>query len=143
MDEASRKDLEAIEEMHRRDVAATKRDDFAALKSLMDPECVVMPPEGEPEAGQAYLDRLRASAAGSGSRAEVLELVQEWDEVRLLDDYAYEQGVVRYAVRGPEGEIVREAQRMIRILRRQRDGTWRVFRAMWHAPRPASEVVEG
>jgi uncharacterized protein (TIGR02246 family) len=139
MDDSTRKDLEAIEDIHRRDVAATKAGDFDALKSLMDAQCVLFPPDSEPQAGQAYLDHARATSDGTEPQPEILELVQEWEEVRLFGDFVYEQGVVRYAVQSPEGSVMRETQRLMRILRRQQDGTWRVFRAMWHAPRRAPE----
>ena len=137
MDDVTRKDLEAIEDMHRQDVAATKAGDIEALKSLMDAECMLFPPDSEPSVGQAYLDHARAASNGTESQSEILELVQEWEEVRLLGDFAYEQGVVRYSVQEATGSVTRETQRLMRILRRQQNGTWRVFRAMWHAPRRA------
>jgi ketosteroid isomerase-like protein len=143
MDDATRKDLDAIEDIHRRDVAATKAGDLEALKSLMDAQCVVFPPDSEPEAGQSYLDHARASSDGAEPQTEILELVQEWEEVQLLGDFAYEQGVVRYAVRDANGTVIRETQRLMRLLRRQPDGGWRVLRAMWHAPRRASEETTG
>ena len=135
MSNAKDKDLEAIEGLHRQDTAATRTGDLEALKALMDNECMVFPPDSDPSSGQAYLDHYSASSDGIGSPAEILELEQEWEEVRLLGDFAYEQGVVRYALQDANGSIIRETQRLMRILRRQPDGNWRVFRAMWHPPR--------
>ena len=142
MDETTNKDLEAIEELHRRDVAAMKAYDYEALMSLMDEQCVLFPPDGEPEDGRAYLSRARASSDRIEREPEILELVQDWEEVRLLGDFAYEQGIVRYAVRDANGVVIRETQRLMRLLRRQPDGAWRVLRAMWHAPRRASEETD-
>ena len=139
MDDTTNKDLEAIEDLHRRDVAAIKSNDFETLMSLMDEQCIVFPPDSEPEDGRAYLGRARASSDSIERQPEILELVQDWEEVRLLGDFAYEQGIVRYAVRDANGAILRETQRLMRLLRRQPDGEWRVLRAMWHAPRRASE----
>jgi ketosteroid isomerase-like protein len=138
MVDTTQKDIEAIEELHRQDVAATKAQQYERLKSLMDDECIVMAPGRDPEAGHAFLDRVIESSAGTETREEVLELVQDWEELKLLGDFAYERGVVRYAVRDAEGNITRESQCLMRILRRQQDGSWRVFRAMWHAPRRIS-----
>ena len=135
---AGRKDLEAIEDIHRRDVEATKAGDIETLKSLMDEQCVVFPPDCEPTDGQAYLDQVWPAAIDE-CQPEILELVQDWQELCVFGDFAYEQGVVRYAVREAGGQVVRETQQLIRILRRQSDGTWRVFRAIWHAPRPFGE----
>ena len=140
--EAANEDLEAIEELHRRDVAATKAGDYETLMSLMDERCILFPPDSEPERGQAYLRRVLASPDGNETQPEILELVQDWEEVRLLGDFAYEQGLVRYAVRDANGVIVRETQRLMRLLCRQRDGQWRVLRAMWHAPRRATEETD-
>ena len=142
MDETTNKDLEAIEELHRRDVAATKAGDYEALMSLMDEECILFPPDGEPEDGRAYLKRVIATSDSIELQPEILELVQDWQEVRLLGDFAYEQGVVRYAVKDAEGAIIRETQRLMRLLRRRPDGAWRVLRAMWHAPRRVSEEMD-
>ena len=138
MNEPTNKDLEAIEELHRQDVAATKAGDYEKLMSLMDEECILFPPDSEPEDGRAYLSCARASSDRNERQPEILELVQDWQEVRLLGDFAYERGIVRYAVRDAKGAIIRETQRLMRLLRRQPDGEWRVLRAMWHAPRRTS-----
>jgi ketosteroid isomerase-like protein len=130
-------DLEAIKELHRRDVAATLAGSVDTLKALMDSECLVFPPDSEPEAGQGYLDRVCAVPASSESQAEILELKQDWEELRIFGDLAYELGTVSYTVRTAEDAVISETQRLMRILRRQSDGTWRVYRAMWHQPRPA------
>jgi ketosteroid isomerase-like protein len=142
MDETTNKDLEAIEELHRLDVAATKAGDYETLMSLMDEQCILFPPDSEPEDGRAYLSRFRASSDSIEPEPEILELVQDWEEVRLLGDFAYEQGIVRYAVWDASGAIIRETQRLMRLLRRQPDGEWQVLRAMWHAPRRASEETD-
>ena len=139
MDDRTGNDFEAIEDLHRRDVAAVKASDFETLMSLMDEQCVVFPPDGEPEGGQTYLSRFRASSDGTEPQPEILELVQDWEEVRLLGDFAYEHGVVRYTVRDANGAVIRETQRLMRLLRRQPNGEWRVLRAMWHAPRRAAD----
>ena len=55
----------------------------------------------------------------------------------MFGDFAYERGIVRYTVRDIDGEIVRETQRLMRILRRQDDDSWRVYRAMRHQPQEA------
>ena len=128
-----REDIEAIETIHRRDIAATKAGDIDALKSLMDEQCVVFPPDCEPIGGRAYLDQVWPSA-DEESRADILKLEQDWQELIVFGGFAYEQGLVRYEIRGESGKIVRKTQRLARILRRQSNGAWRVYRAFWHAP---------
>lgn len=130
-------DINNIEDLRREDVAASLAGDFEKLKSLMDEQCIVLPPDSEPEAGQAYLDRATVSTKDAQSQEQIIELTQDWEELQLFGDLAFERGVVRYAVKDVEGKIVRETQRLLRILRRQKDGSWRVYRAMWHEPREA------
>jgi len=142
MDETTNKDLEAIEKLHRQDVAATKAGDYETLMSLMDEQCVVLPPDSEPEGGQAYLSRALASSDGNEPEPEIFELIQDWEEVHLLGDFAYEQGIARYAVRDAGGAVLRETQRLVRLLRRQLGGERRVLRTMWHAPRRTSEETD-
>lgn len=133
MRDVTQRDLDAIEALHGRDVEATKSGDIDGLKSLMDPECVLFPPGGEETAGPEYLDRVGVSPDDE-VQPEIIELEQDWQELNVFGDLAYEQGVVRYAIRAADGEIIRESQRLVRILRRQADGAWRVYRAMWHEP---------
>jgi len=137
MPDTSPNDIAAIEELRRKDVAASKAGNFAVLKSLMDEQCIVIPPGSEPESGPTYLDRLAESSKDPEPQDEILELVQDWEELLLFGDVAFERGVVRYAVKDVDGKIVRESQHLMRILRRQKNGSWRVYRAMWHQPRAA------
>ena len=137
MDDTYIEDIANIEELRRQDVAASKAGEFEKLKSLMDQQCIVLPPDSAPESGQAYLDRIAASSKDVQSQEQILELSQDWEELQLFGDYAYERGIVRYAIRDVDGEIIRETQRLLRILRRQKDGAWRVYRAMWHQPSKA------
>jgi len=132
-----KEDIASIESLRRRDAAASMSGEIEHLKSLMDEQCIVLPPDSEPESGRAYLDRLADSGKDAQSQEQILELTQDWEELQLFGEYAYERGIVRYAVRDVNGEIVRETQRLLRILRRQDDGSWRVYRAMWHQPQEA------
>jgi ketosteroid isomerase-like protein len=130
-------DIANIEDLRRRDVAASLAGEFENLKSLMDEQCIVLPPEAEPESGQVFLDRAADSSKDAKSQEQILKLTQDWEELQLFGDFAYERGIVRYTVRDVDGEIVRETQRLMRILRRQDDGSWRVYRATWHQPQEA------
>lgn len=130
-------DIANIEDLRRRDVAASMAGEIENLKLLMDEQCIVLPPDSKPESGQAFLDRAADSSKDAKSQEQIIELTQEWEELQLFGDFAYERGIVRYTVRDVDGEIVRETQRLMRILRRQDDGSWRVYRAMWHQPQEA------
>ena len=137
MIDTSAEDIANIEALRRRDVAASMSGEIENLKSLMDKQCIVLPPDSEPESGQAFLDRAADSSKDAKSQEQILELTQDWDELQLFGDFAYERGIVSYTVRDVDGGIVRETQRLMRILRRQDDGSWRVYRATWHQPQEA------
>ena len=128
-------DMASIEALHRRDMKAMKAFDFDTLKSLMDEACILIPPDSDPVCGRDYLDREQAAAKKNG-RPDILELEQEWQQPRFLGDYAYERASVTWTTSSPEGESNRGCQVLERILRRQDDGTWRVFRATWRDVSP-------
>lgn len=129
------RDRSLIDELHRLDVEASLRGDVDTLQSLMDPDCLVLPPEQDPVPGVEFLDGMRAAIKTDAT--QILELAQDWQELFIVRDLAWERGIVRYAIRKADGTIIRQNQQLIRLLRRQADGNWRVLRAMWHAPRSA------
>lgn len=129
------RDRSLIDELHRLDVEASLRGDVDTLRSLMDPDCLVCPPEQDPVPGLEFLDGMRAAIKTDAT--QILELEQDWQELFIIGDLAWERGIVRYAVGESDGTTTRETQQLIRLLRRHPDGSWRVLRAMWHAPRPA------
>jgi ketosteroid isomerase-like protein len=133
----SQRDIDLIEEIHRIDVAATLRGDIETLKSLMDAECVVFPPDHSPADGRDYLEKQR-TAIITEQPASILDLRQDWQELQVSGDLAYEQGIVRYVVRTKDGTRNEESQLLVRILRRQADGGWLVYRAIWLPPQPVS-----
>jgi uncharacterized protein (TIGR02246 family) len=127
------KDLRAIEELHRRDCAASRGGDFATLRSLMSDDAVVMPPGGRVRRGRAELDESFERMAEGMGAVEVLEYELDFEEVKVLGDYAFEWGTIRGAMRAKGGEEVeRSTYKLMRILQKQRDGTWKVHRTIWN-----------
>ncbi|MBN2566301.1 MAG: hypothetical protein JXB46_11380 [Candidatus Eisenbacteria bacterium] len=82
MDDRRAADARAIEDLHERDVAATKLGDLDALESLMDPDCVLIPPEGEPEPGR------RSRAPHAADHADP-QTSAGWPVVRASRDVAH------------------------------------------------------
>ena len=69
----------------------------------------------------------------------ITEYVHNFEERKILGDWAFEWGsYVSAAEPLPEGGPIRATGKLLRILRRQADGTWKVARAIWnHDPRCA------
>jgi uncharacterized protein (TIGR02246 family) len=125
--------LGAIERLHLADMAASKAGDFRALRALMSDDAVVMPPGGRATRGREALDASFARMEGSMATVEVLEYVLDFEEVKVLGDYAFEWGTIRGAMRPRGGgEIERSSYHVMRILQRQRDGEWKVHRTIWN-----------
>jgi ketosteroid isomerase-like protein len=65
--------------------------------------------------------------------------VLDIQEVKVLGDHAYQWGTYRYSMRPrPGGETVRTSGKLMRILQRQPDGLWKMYRgiATVDAPTP-------
>ncbi len=128
------KDLAAIEELHRRDMRASREGDFRTLRSIMSDDAVVMPPGGRATRGRAELDRSFSRMAEAMGSVEVLEYVLDFEEVKVLGDYAFEWGTIRGAsrMRDGDGSVERSSYKVMRILQRQPDGEWKVHRTIWN-----------
>jgi ketosteroid isomerase-like protein len=131
-------DRKAIEDLHQRDIAASLAFDIDKLVSLWDDNIVAMPPSSAPlvgvEANRAYLARNREKMAN----VDILAYEEQWDEVRILGDYAYEYGSIRSRMRGADArQETAMAFNVMRVLKRQPGGDWKVYRTMWNDRGPA------
>lgn len=99
----------------------------------MTDDAVVIPPGGGLICGKDELDtnfaRMRQSMVG----IEVLEYELDFEEVPVLGDYAYEWGWIKGSMRAKDSsDIARSTYRVMRILKRQPDGEWKVHRTIWN-----------
>jgi uncharacterized protein (TIGR02246 family) len=125
-------DLAAIEELHRRDMDAARRGDFAALRCIVDDDAVMLAPDSWAQHGRAELDAAFESMARAPRTHDVLEYELRLQEVKVLGDYAYEWGAINGTMREiATGDVARSAFHVMRILKRQADGSWRVYRSIW------------
>jgi ketosteroid isomerase-like protein len=126
-------DRAAIRELDDKEIKANLALDVKALELLWDPDIISMPP-GHPavnglEANNAYLEQ----EAKAMENFQILGYEQAWQEVRITGDYAYELGTVQTRI-GPmnPGPEVDTTYNMMRILKKQPDGSWRIYRAIWN-----------
>jgi uncharacterized protein (TIGR02246 family) len=139
-------DLRAIEELHKRDVAANKAYDVEALAALWTDDVVNMPPASPPVVGKKANRELLEAAAPQAKLLDI-DYTQQWQEIQILGDYAYEWGIFRSAVKpktAGEGEPLKAEFRVMRILKRQPDNSWKVYRSIWNsAPPPDLPKAQG
>lgn len=68
---------------------------------------------------------------------QILGYEQSWQEVRIVSDYAYEYGTVQTRISpmnpGPE---IDTTYNVMRVLKKQPDGAWRIYRAIWNSAQP-------
>lgn len=127
-------DLKAIDELHRRDMAASKACDFDALRSVISDDAVMMPPGVAPTRGREQIEKGLSRMAEAMRGVEVLEYVLDFEEVVVCGDYAFEWGHIRGAMRAREegAEAQRSTYKVMRILRREPGGEWKVHRSIWN-----------
>lgn len=141
MDDADRR---AIEQLHQRDQRASLERDADTLLSLMDDDIMLIPPRGEPTKGKQAVAAALRTYFEHVKDSTITEYVQAFEEIGIGPDLAFDWGHFRGAEVSAEGRAVRQRTRIMRILRRQADGPWKVYRAFWvEAQPPASWPGQG
>jgi uncharacterized protein (TIGR02246 family) len=121
-------DLRAIEALNQRDVKAALAGDTATMMSQWTDDIVLLQP-----AGPILRGRSAAAEAllGAASAVEVLEWMFDSQEIKILGDHAVIWGTYDGSVRPRAGgQAVRTSGKLMRILQRQPDGSWKVHRTM-------------
>lgn len=132
------RDRAAIEQLHRKDAVAAKAGDVSTLATLWTDDAVALPPGEQPVIGIAairdWLQRTRLDT----TKFEITEYVLDFQELRISGDQAFEWARTSMSMR-PKGAPagVHAAGNLMRILKRQPDGEWKVARAIWNLEPPA------
>lgn len=130
-------ELNAIAQLHDRDMEASRFGDFETLRSLMSEDAILMPPGENWIRGPEALDEHYRNIAEGMQEMEVTEYTIEFEEVRVLGNYAFEWGIIRGAMRprgsDPSTPSESSSYKVLRILKKGADGQWRVHRAIWNA----------
>ena len=130
-------DLAAIQALHEADVAAVMAGDADALLALWSPEPMALPPEGDILRGREAIATMLEPLRTRDERPwRTVEYVQDFVEVEILGDHAWDLGTVRTRMVHEDGrELVLEGT-LLRILRRSADGAWTVHRSAWSNGEP-------
>lgn len=125
-------DVEAIKALRARDAAACMAGDFATLRGIMSDDAVVLAPGEEPRAGKDALDEAFARMARMPRAHEVLEYRFELSEPEIVGHVAIEYGAIVGAMRRvTDGLVTHSRYNVLRVLRKEADGEWRVYRTLW------------
>jgi uncharacterized protein (TIGR02246 family) len=119
-------DLRAIEAINQRDVEFALASDKDRMMSQWTDDFVLLPPAGPILRGRSVI-----AEAFRGESPEILEYVLDIQEVKVLGDHAYQWGTYSYSLRPREGgETIRTSGKLMRILQRQADGSWKMYRGI-------------
>ena len=136
----SEADRAAIERLHEQDREATLTDSADQLAKLWDKDAVRFPMERPAEIGAAviYADDKRWEM--SSGRERTLCYNMEVQDVQIAGDWAFEWGYA--SGKNAKGDKVSiQYAKVMRIMNRQSDGTWRFARVMGLPAPSASAVV--
>lgn len=122
----------AIEQLHRKDWAASRSQDFETLLSLWTEDGVLFPPGRNPVVGKDALRAFFQEQKPELESVRILEYSHDFQEVMVMGDWAFEWGVFHGSAQSIEGgPVVQDSSRIFRVLSRQEDGSWKVARAVW------------
>ncbi len=125
-------DREGIAALQKRDIMASMAFDVNALLDLWTDDAVLLPPRHEPIVGKAALRRFLEEKKQQYANYDMLACNEEWNEVMVVGEHAYQWGTVSYRMKPPTGSESGGAVHAVRILKREDDGYWRVARAIWN-----------
>jgi len=125
-------DREGIQALQKRDIAASMAFDVNALLDQWTDDAVLLPPRHEPIVGKAALRRFFEEKKEHYANYDMLAYDEEWNEVMVVGEYAYQWGTVSFRMKPPTGSEIGGVVPAVRILKREEDGEWRVARAIWN-----------
>jgi uncharacterized protein (TIGR02246 family) len=129
--------LAGIEKLHRQDVAATVPGDPRLLAELWTDDAVRINPGGRIDVGKAAIRAAdeRATARHPGGR--VTSYAPEIKDVRIAGEWAFEWGRFSASYKETETAAVKPVRgTVLRVLRRQGDGSWKFARVMVDVEEP-------
>ena len=123
-------DLRAIEALNQHDVDAVLAGDTLAITSQWTDDFVVLSSRATIRGKAANVALIEASA-DQMKTFEPVDYTVELEEIIVAGDYAFEWGTYRGSVRPRAGgEATPYQGKLLRILRRQPDGSWKMHRTM-------------
>jgi uncharacterized protein (TIGR02246 family) len=125
--------LAGIKELHQKDIKASKARDFETLLSLWTDDGVLLEPGKKPIIGKEALRAYMDEQARMSEAYDIKKYEHKWEEIKVIGDWAFEWGFFDAEAEIKEsGEIIKQRGKLLRILKKQRDGSWKGARAIYH-----------
>ena len=124
--------LNSIEELHHKDKQAAVNGDIETLASLFTDDGILIPAEGDIIEGKEGLKNMLKQSLELYRDYTVIEYNHDFKEIKILGKYAYEWGIYSSKYKSKkDGQEITEGGKLMRILKQQPDGSWKVARAIW------------
>lgn len=124
--------LKSIEELHKKDKQASMNGDLETLLKLFTDDGILIPPEGEIIEGKEALRNMLKQNFELHQDYLITEYNQDFKEIKILGQYAYEWGTYSGKYKSKdEGKEITGSGKLMRILKLQADGSWKVYRTIW------------
>ena len=124
-------DMAAIEKLHSQDIAATLSRDTAALTELWTDDAVRLQQDGPDDIGKEAIRATNERQKAATPELRVLSYVPEIKEVTITDGWAFEWRYYTASyVESPSGEVQRIRGKVLVVLKKLPDGSWKTARAM-------------
>ena len=134
-------DQAAIQKLQERDIAASVAFDVDALLTLWTEDGVLLAPGQAPISGKAALRDFYDKQRDALGNVEILSYEEQWQEVRIMGDYAFQWGQIRARTRTGQSKTESSAAvNAMRLLKRSEDGSWKVARAIYNEARSGTSI---
>ncbi len=121
-----------IEKLHKADIAATVARDVDALTALWDDDAVLLQPGTPPVSGKKAFHDFMEQALVKSPSVQVVKYVPDIRDVQVAGNVAYEWGYFDARQKSPDQQApINLRAKLLRIMRRQPDGSWKFTRVMW------------
>jgi ketosteroid isomerase-like protein len=126
-------DLEKIKQLHETDIAASKAGVIDTLLSLRDEDAVKLAPGEPPTIGLGAIMKGMGKYREEVKNYQIIEYNHDFKEIKIIDGWAFEWGIYTGSYKSSaEGETIRESAKLFRVLKKQKDGSWKVSHAIWN-----------
>ncbi|MBD3276165.1 MAG: DUF4440 domain-containing protein [Candidatus Marinimicrobia bacterium] len=124
--------LNAIRNLHQEDQRASRDRDLEALVALWTDDAALLPPNNEPVVGKDAIREWISANLKESSHLTLHEYDQNFEEIKVVGRFAFEWGSYSGAYVTPSGDTLSTSGKLMRILKQQSNGEWKVYRAIWH-----------
>ena len=124
--------LTELQKLHDLDVKASLEVDIETLVSLWSDDGVLLPEGGKPIIGKDAIGKHLQEYKKEADAFGIIEYSQDFEEIKIIGDWAFEWMIFKGAYRMKEtGEVIEQRARAFRLLNRQPDGSWKAARVMY------------